>query len=323
MSLYVAGPMSGLPDYNREAFDQAADRLRSEGVSCATPIETAIEAYGTWEAAKQARREAHVRADLTVLLECDGVVFLPGWEESPGALLEARVALATGKYFRIYDATRTSAAVPLLASHVEDVLDGTVVSDLAREALSDLHPHHPEWHPPFLSGWGHSEIRESARPVVTPVDDPIVVPVSDGAYDGDRFVPYSESPGRQIFGSGGIKDNRGKAPIDLLPSRPLVAIAEVLAFGAHKYQPHNWRRGLPWPDTYSSLQRHLLAWNNGEDLDEETGKSHLAHAGCQLMFLLDYVLTGVEEDSDTRFIPCEAEDCAKGLHPTSDHAGAA
>ena len=116
-------------------------------------------------------------------------------------------------------------------------------------------------------------------------------------YDGDRFIPYEENPERHTYTTGAIKDNRSKARVDLLPSGPLVEIARVLTYGAKKYKPHNWRLGLPWGDTYASMQRHLVAWNDREDIDPESGLRHLAHAGCQLLFLLEYELrrTGVDD----------------------------
>lgn len=136
-----------------------------------------------------------------------------------------------------------------------------------------------------------------------------VVPLAEATvapYDGDRFVPFEENPERHVYATGGIKDNRSKPRVDLLPSRPLIEIARVLAYGARKYRPHNWRYGLPWGDTYASLQRHLMAWNEREDVDPETGISHLAHAGCQLLFLIEYELTGTGTD-DRWTPPKEAE----------------
>lgn len=284
--LYLAGPMTGHDDLNRAAFDAAAEFLRGyhEVVS---PVDLSIAVAGGWEEAKRVNSSRYAEflvRDFVAIVEATGIVFLPGWEASRGARTEADAGLLLGKLFYLYDATRWNGLAPIATSEVELVVRGTVFPE-------------PEQ---FLA--------------------PLEVDVAAGAYDGDRFVSFEENPLRHVFSTGGIKDNRGKARIDLLPSRPLVAIANILAFGARKYQPHNWRRGLPWPDTYSSLMRHLLAWNEGEDLDPETGESHLAHAGCQLLFLLDYTLTGVGEDSDKRFIECQVEGCdLPGLHPTTDH----
>lgn len=288
--LYLAGPMSGLADLNRQAFDAAAARLRADGFEVVSPVDLSIEVAGTWEAAKARNADTYqdfLARDLEEVARADGVVFLPGWEMSNGARAEARYGLVTLAAFYLYDATRSPALEAIPSSRVATVVHGSVLLSNGDAATSFL--------------------------------PPLAVDVAAGAYDGDRWVNYEDNPLRHVFGSGGIKDNRGKAPIDLLPSRPLVAIAEILAFGAKKYRPHNWRRGLPWGDTYASLMRHLLAWNDGEDLDKETGQSHLAHAGCQLLFLLDYVLTGVGEDTDNRFIQCRIEGCDAHLHPTTDH----
>lgn len=85
------------------------------------------------------------------------------------------------------------------------------------------------------------------------------------------------------------KDDTGKARFDLLPPGPTVDVVRVLTFGAAKYGERNWETGLSYGRVYAALQRHLFAWWSGEDLDAETGLSHLAHAGCCLTFLLEYV----------------------------------
>ncbi len=108
-------------------------------------------------------------------------------------------------------------------------------------------------------------------------------------YDAEgKFINYEDNPLRQRTITGGVKDNRGKLPIDLVPYEALQGAAEVLAYGAKKYKPNNWRLGLKWMETWSSLQRHLWAWKEGEDLDPETGLSHLDHAMCQMLFLATY-----------------------------------
>lgn len=87
--------------------------------------------------------------------------------------------------------------------------------------------------------------------------------------------------------SGGKKFDAGKARMELLPPRPLMEIAEVLAFGAEKYAAWNWSEGIAASRLFGAMLRHLWAWWCGEDNDPETGKSHLAHAGCCLLFLAD------------------------------------
>jgi hypothetical protein len=100
--------------------------------------------------------------------------------------------------------------------------------------------------------------------------------------------------------SEGIKYDQGKAPIELLSSVALVEIARVMDFGKQKYSAHNWRNGIAWSRVLGAALRHLLAYLGGEDKDPETGLSHLAHAGCCIMFLLEYEVTHKELDDRYR-----------------------
>lgn len=88
--------------------------------------------------------------------------------------------------------------------------------------------------------------------------------------------------------SEGTKDDAGKIPMDLLSPWFLLGISEVLQFGAEKYEPYNWAKGIKYSRVYSAMQRHMWAFWRGEDLDDETGMPHLWHAGCCLMFLTHY-----------------------------------
>lgn len=82
----------------------------------------------------------------------------------------------------------------------------------------------------------------------------------------------------------GIKYDQEKPRMDLLDSSWLEGVAEVLTFGARKYAAHNWRGGIELSRCIAALLRHVSAFNAGEDVDPETGKSHLYHASCCLMF---------------------------------------
>ena len=73
-----------------------------------------------------------------------------------------------------------------------------------------------------------------------------------------------------------------------MPWRAIAEITDVLSLGAEKYSANNWCRGTEWGRYFAALCRHVFAWWQGEDLDPETGKSHLAHAGCCLIFLMEY-----------------------------------
>lgn len=86
--LYLAGPMSGLPELNFPAFHRAAQSLRASGYEVVNPAEVNPEAGMKWEDA--------MRADIPELCRCDGIALLPGWERSRGARLEAHIAHELG-----------------------------------------------------------------------------------------------------------------------------------------------------------------------------------------------------------------------------------
>jgi hypothetical protein len=86
--VYVAGPMSGLQDFNYPAFHAAAAHLRSLGYHVENPAENPAPASGKWE--------AYMRLALAQLLTCDTIAMLPGWQKSRGAVIEHRLATELG-----------------------------------------------------------------------------------------------------------------------------------------------------------------------------------------------------------------------------------
>jgi len=84
----------------------------------------------------------------------------------------------------------------------------------------------------------------------------------------------------------GTKHDYGKPRPELLPAKTLLEVSAVLAFGAQKYAPDNWRKVPDLKNRYmGAALRHLLAYQAGESKDPETGYSHLAHAICSLMYV--------------------------------------
>ena len=94
----------------------------------------------------------------------------------------------------------------------------------------------------------------------------------------------------------GRKNDTGKLRFDLLPVRALEQVAEIYTYGATKYDDNNWRRGLQWGRVFGALMRHMWAFWRGEDVDEESGLPHLAHAAWGCLTLLDYMETHRELD---------------------------
>ena len=84
---YLAGPMDGMPDYNRGTFAAAALSLRKAGHTVYSPAEHYL---------RGCQRETYLRKGLMEMLKCDRIVMLPGWADSEGASLEYRTAVAVG-----------------------------------------------------------------------------------------------------------------------------------------------------------------------------------------------------------------------------------
>jgi hypothetical protein len=88
----------------------------------------------------------------------------------------------------------------------------------------------------------------------------------------------------------GSKYDEEKVPVDLLPPDPLWEVARVLEFGARKYDGWNWYKGIKYTRLYAAALRHMWQWFRGYNNDIESGLSHLAHACCCMLFLLQQII---------------------------------
>lgn len=104
----------------------------------------------------------------------------------------------------------------------------------------------------------------------------------------------------------GTKHDFKKPPINLIPFVWIEGVARVLAFGAAKYGEWNWAQGFAWSRLIGAAERHLGAWKDGEDLDPETGESHLLHLSCEAMFLYLHERFGLGEDDRKKWPRGEA-----------------
>lgn len=116
--LYVAGPMTGLPQFNFPAFDEATTNLRREGFKVVSPAElddeeTRAAALASPDGAPGSgttngdtwgdflARDVKLIAD-----QCDGVAVIDGWNKSKGARLETFIAHVTSKPVVYYPTMR-------------------------------------------------------------------------------------------------------------------------------------------------------------------------------------------------------------------------
>jgi hypothetical protein len=86
----------------------------------------------------------------------------------------------------------------------------------------------------------------------------------------------------------------------LLSHTAMLGTAKVLEFGAKKYSADGWREGMEWRRLIGAAYRHLGAFQDGQDYDEETGLCHLHHLSCCVMFLQEYFEKGM--GTDDRFV---------------------
>lgn len=86
--LYLAGPMTGLAEYNYPAFNAEAARLRALGYHVENPAENPAPAVNKWE--------LYMRPAIRQMLTCDSVALLPGWPHSRGANVEVELAIHLG-----------------------------------------------------------------------------------------------------------------------------------------------------------------------------------------------------------------------------------
>lgn len=108
------------------------------------------------------------------------------------------------------------------------------------------------------------------------------------------FNPYrtaTQKPANNSPSVQAVKFDAGKQDWSLLPVSSIEEVLKVLAYGKEKYGAWNWTNGdgMSYSRLFNATLRHVFAWWRGEDLDKESGLSHLAHAACNVLFLLYFM----------------------------------
>ena len=100
-------------------------------------------------------------------------------------------------------------------------------------------------------------------------------------------VKKARVPKQAIDDDQSAKADKGKLELSLVNPQLVKAVAEVRMYGTEKYgDSENWRKVEP-KRYIDALYRHLLAYIEGNEVDEESGLSHLSHMACNISFLLD------------------------------------
>lgn len=104
----------------------------------------------------------------------------------------------------------------------------------------------------------------------------------------------------------GLRYNSDKLPVHLVPPEATEAMARGLAYGAKKYAARNWEKGMDWyKDVVGSLRRHILEWEKGNDIDDESGLLHTDHIATNAAFLSTFVARKVGRDDRPRVVTRE------------------
>lgn len=264
MKLYIAGPMRGYPEFNFPAFDEAERRLKLAGFSVVSPasmdrefgFDPAVDGLKEFESL--GGLEAALYRDFGAILECDGLALLRGWEKSEGARAEVFVAQTTGR--DVY-------------ALVEDGEDGVKLLPIQRTGV-ELNQHVGN----ILLGKSTDKQTEESNVYKFPVKE---TPAGDSVYTDNT--------------TGGMKGTK-QAMFSLIPPRALWQLAERYGAGLKKYPARNWEKGYPWSLSVDALMRHLMQFWGGEDIDEETGGTHLSAVMWHAAALIEFMTTHPEMD---------------------------
>lgn len=96
------------------------------------------------------------------------------------------------------------------------------------------------------------------------------------------------------------RHNEGKTQTREIDPAFILGMGDVLTKSRAKYEHFNWCKPTKLSTPYESAMRHLMAFQAGEDIDKETGLSHLLHVATNIMFM-HYHITNNPEECDDRF----------------------
>lgn len=84
-----------------------------------------------------------------------------------------------------------------------------------------------------------------------------------------------------------LKHDDNKCRMDLVEPSLMEAVGWIRTYGIQKYpEVYGYKKLEPWR-IMGALLRHINAYRSGEKVDAESGYSHLWHAACNLMFLIE------------------------------------
>lgn len=298
---YIAGPMTGLPYFNFDAFADAERELKLHKIVTYNPATHDNEmgfdpfCFKTGDSKEptcrnkskkhQSQHEFSLREalkwDTARITESDLITLLPGWENSVG--VRAELALAFALKIPVFELIESMCIKDSYELTEEQWIDSLQRNN---KGLRDL----MERTPVFVDDGDLSRL-----PIEEPFDFENYIA---GPYVGNK--PKLTKEVRATSTTGGQK-GRKQAQFGLIPTGPLTQLAEHYGRGAEKYDANQWRAGYPWSWSYDALQRHANAFWSGEDFDEETGSNHMVAVAWHAFTLLEFYKNN--KDQDDRYKP--------------------
>lgn len=285
--IYIAGPMTGIENFNFEAFDEAEKQWDShpEWVSTSPAWLDRIAGFKPEDLPRDTDwsdpssvpgfdLRTAIKRDLKALQTCDAIYLLDGWEDSKGAKAEKSVA-----------------------------------EWLGLEIMYQTDPEAKE--EPDQEGW----IRNKGK---MPCDPETMVDVKffDGVVEKGHRARYwywcldatddteiefwkpvepcdtATKEGETIETPEGGKHSFTLANFDCIPPECLRLLAQCLGFGAAKYGKENWKK-IPIEDNLAHAMNHINEWRRGDRTEP-----HLVNAMARITFSLWLAVdSGEQEDT--------------------------
>ena len=294
--LYIAGPMTGIEQFNFPEFDEAADTLRfyHGPDECEFICPTELDSKDSRDAAMlNPAGDPKLYRDMTgetwgdllsrdvrvIADKADGVIVLDGWEKSRGACLEVMVAVCGGKPIYDYEAWNQAAGGQAI---YEFPVPPSEISDAWAALLEKPKLKVEKYALPLGKFFSAIEKEVNDQLFSEPDVEALLV-------DGGGEVRMTSPTG----GQKGQKPQR----TDLLPPEFLLSLSEVYGFGTSKYDDHNYLKGYDWSLSFATALRHLLAAMVGEWLDEESGLPHVTHTAWHMAALFMFERHGLGTDN--------------------------
>lgn len=131
------------------------------------------------------------------------------------------------------------------------------------------------------------------------IELPVSVVAAETNYDWDEvedvWFGTNKEETRTTSRTGGQKGKKDEE-LGAVDPTALRILAQVAAFGGKKYERSNYLKGYDWSLSFDALQRHLMAFWEGEDVDPESGLLHTAHASWHCLALTSFLTRGIGTD---------------------------